>query len=81
MLCAVIGILVVMFDFMVPEKIKEAFSGGVDTFEDEDICYGEDYLNSVFLHEVTISPPTTKAMSVSKRQEGKVFWIANPPSE
>ncbi|XP_029909379.1 dual oxidase maturation factor 2 [Myripristis murdjan] len=58
-LCAVIGFLVVMFDFLIPEKMKEAFSVGVDSYEDEDICYGEGYLNSIFLDGVTTTPLTS----------------------
>lgn len=59
-LCTIIGILVVMFDFLIPEKIKEAFSVGVDSDEDDDVSYVEGYLNSVFIDGVTISPLTTK---------------------
>ncbi|CAB1429519.1 unnamed protein product [Pleuronectes platessa] len=54
-LCTIIGILVVVFDFMIPEKMKEAFSGGVDSDEDEEVTDEEGYLNSVFLEGVTIS--------------------------
>lgn len=59
-LCTIIGILVVLFDFLVPEKIKEAFSVGVDGDDDDDVSYGEGYLNSVFIDGVTISPLKTK---------------------
>lgn len=55
----------VMLNCMVPEKIKEAFSVGVDSYEDEDVSYGEGYLNTVFLDGVTISPLTSKVLSVS----------------
>ncbi|XP_071752800.1 dual oxidase maturation factor 2 [Centroberyx gerrardi] len=58
-LCAVIGILVVMFEFLIPEKMKEAFSVVVDSYEDDDICYGEGYLNSIFLDSVTTTPLTS----------------------
>lgn len=64
-LCTIIGILVVTLNFMIPEKMKEAFSVGVDSYEDEDVSYGEGYLNSVFLDGVTISPVTLKATVVS----------------
>lgn len=60
-LCTSIGILVVMLNFMIPEKMKEAFSVGVDSYDDEDASFGEGYLNSVFLDGVTISPLTSKA--------------------
>ncbi|XP_008289001.1 dual oxidase maturation factor 1 [Stegastes partitus] len=59
-LCTIIGILVVMFNCLVPEKIKEAFSVGVDSYDDDDVSYGEGYMNSVFIDGVTISPLTTK---------------------
>ncbi|CAI5665097.1 dual oxidase maturation factor 1 [Oreochromis niloticus] len=59
-LCTLIGLLVVMFDFLVPEKMKEAFSVGVDSCEDEDESYSEGYLNSFFLDGVTISPVNLK---------------------
>lgn len=54
-----------MLNFLVPEKIKEAFSVGVDSYEDEDVSYGEGYLNTVFLDGVMISPTTSKFTSVS----------------
>lgn len=55
----------VMFNFVIPEKMKEAFSIGVDSYEDEDVSYGEGYLNAVFLDGVTISPLTSKVTTVS----------------
>uniref|UniRef100_A0A3B4WTB7 Dual oxidase maturation factor 2 n=1 Tax=Seriola lalandi dorsalis TaxID=1841481 RepID=A0A3B4WTB7_SERLL len=64
-LCTIIGVLVVLFNFLIPEKMKEAFSSGVDSYEDEDVSYGEGYLNSVFLDGVTISPLTSKVTTVS----------------
>ncbi|XP_019934139.1 dual oxidase maturation factor 1 [Paralichthys olivaceus] len=63
-LCTIIGILVVMFDFMMPEKMKEAFSGGIDSYEDEDGTNEEGYLNSIFLEGVTISPLTSQVSMV-----------------
>lgn len=66
MLCAIIGVSVVTLNFTVPEKIKEAFSGdGGDTYEDEDVSYGESYLNSAFFGGVTISPLASEATEVS----------------
>lgn len=50
---------------MIPEKMNEAFSVGVDSDEDEEVSYGEGYLNSVFLNGVTIPPLTSKVTSVS----------------
>ncbi|XP_038562806.1 dual oxidase maturation factor 2 [Micropterus salmoides] len=58
-LCTLIGILVVMLNVIIPEKMNEAFSIGVDSYEDEDGSYGEGYLNSVFLNEVTTLPMTS----------------------
>lgn len=55
----------VMFDFLIPEKVKEAFSVGVDSCEDEDVSYGEGYLNTIFLEGVTVPSLTTKRVSVS----------------
>ncbi|XP_037539633.1 dual oxidase maturation factor 1 [Nematolebias whitei] len=59
-LCTITGILVVTLNFLMPEKMKAAFSVGVDSCEDEDDFYGEGYLNSVFLEEAMISPLTSK---------------------
>ncbi|XP_034541532.1 dual oxidase maturation factor 1 isoform X1 [Notolabrus celidotus] len=60
LLCTIIGILVVILNFMMPEKMKEAFSVGVDSYEDEDASYGEGYLNTVFLDGVKSLPLTSK---------------------
>ncbi|KAM4618176.1 dual oxidase maturation factor 2 [Polymixia lowei] len=62
-LCAVIGFLVVLLEWLIPEKIKEAFSVGVDSYEDDDICYGEGYLNSIF-HEGVTSTPLTSVVNL-----------------
>ncbi|XP_070686593.1 dual oxidase maturation factor 1 [Pempheris klunzingeri] len=59
-LCTIIGVLVVMLNILIPERIREAFSVGVESYEDEDGFYGEGYLNTVFLDGVTISPLTSK---------------------
>lgn len=50
-------------NLLIPEIIIEAFSVGVDSYEDEDVSDGEGYLNAVFLDGVTISPLTSKAVS------------------
>lgn len=63
-LCTVIGVLVVIMNFSAPEKMKEAFSVAVDSCEDEDISYGETYLNSAFLDDVTVSPCTFTEVTV-----------------
>ncbi|KAK0139024.1 Dual oxidase maturation factor 2 [Merluccius polli] len=63
-LCAVIGMAVVMFDCLIPEKMKEAFSVVVDSEEEEDSCSGKGYLNSVFLEEGT-TPPLTSVITIA----------------
>ncbi|KAM9814706.1 dual oxidase maturation factor 2 [Syngnathus typhle] len=65
-LCAVIGVLVVVMNWIVPEKMREAFSVGVDSFEDEDISYGATYVNSAILDDVTVSPCTTPEVIVER---------------
>nr|XP_061825720.1 dual oxidase maturation factor 1-like isoform X1 [Nerophis lumbriciformis] len=66
LLCAVIGLLVVILSFMLPEKMKEAFSDCVDSCEDEDISNGETYLNPAFLDEITVLPhSSTRVTEVS----------------
>ncbi|XP_047452509.1 dual oxidase maturation factor 2 [Mugil cephalus] len=62
-LCSVIGILVVTFNLLIPEKMKAAFSVGVDSYEDDSVSYGEGHLNSVFLDGVIITPLTSKTMT------------------
>ncbi|XP_075883264.1 dual oxidase maturation factor 1 [Nelusetta ayraudi] len=59
-LCTLVGLSVVTLYFLMPERIKEAFSVGVDSYEDEGALHEEGYLNSVFLDGVTISPLTLK---------------------
>lgn len=54
-----------LLDFLMPEKMKEAFSVGVDSYEDEDVYYGEGYLNTVFIDGVTVLPLTSKVTAVS----------------
>nr|XP_061812887.1 dual oxidase maturation factor 2-like [Nerophis lumbriciformis] len=65
-LCTIIGVVVVMMNFLVPEKIKEAFSVGMETCEDEDVSYGETYLNSAILDHVTVSPGACLTPSFSQ---------------
>ncbi|XP_036004397.1 dual oxidase maturation factor 2 [Fundulus heteroclitus] len=59
-LCAIIGVFVVMLNFLMPEKIKAAFSVGFDSCEDEDQSCPEGYLNSVFLNGEMYLPRTPK---------------------
>ncbi|XP_029952535.1 dual oxidase maturation factor 1 [Salarias fasciatus] len=60
LLCAVIGSLVVLLNFLIPEKMKEAFSVGVDSDENDRYSYGNGYVNSVFVDGVIIYPMTSK---------------------
>ena len=55
MLCAVIGMAVVLFDCLIPEKMKQAFSIAVESEEEEDAYSETGYLNSVFLEEGPVS--------------------------
>ncbi|XP_046890982.1 dual oxidase maturation factor 2 [Hypomesus transpacificus] len=54
-LCAVIGVVVVLLDCLVPEKIREAFSVDMDNSDDDEVNFGEGYVNSSFLEEMTLS--------------------------
>ncbi|KAG7281014.1 hypothetical protein CRUP_016646 [Coryphaenoides rupestris] len=46
-LCTLIGMALVMFDCLIPEKLKAAFSVAVDSEEEEEgSCSGRGYLNS-----------------------------------
>lgn len=60
MLCTLVGLSVVTLNLVMPERIKGAFSAGVDSYEDEGVFHEEGFLNSVFLDGVTISPLTLK---------------------
>lgn len=53
----------VMLNYLMPDKMKAAFSVGVDSCEEDDAPYGEGYLNSVFLVGATISPSNVTAVS------------------
>ncbi|XP_030621161.1 dual oxidase maturation factor 1-like [Chanos chanos] len=69
-LCALIGILVVLMDCLMPEKMKEVFSIGVDGCEDENY-EGESYFNTNLVETVTldgviISKESTKVDNQTK---------------
>ncbi|XP_036400229.1 dual oxidase maturation factor 1-like [Megalops cyprinoides] len=55
LLCCLIGVVVIILDCLVPEKMRDAFSVGADD-PDEDSCLGEGYINANFLDEVTTLP-------------------------
>ncbi|CAL1594928.1 unnamed protein product [Knipowitschia caucasica] len=59
LLCAVIGTLVVVFYFLTPEKLKEAFSAGVDTDDDDESSFIEGYFNTAFLDGITVTPSSS----------------------
>ncbi|XP_055011845.1 dual oxidase maturation factor 1 [Boleophthalmus pectinirostris] len=60
LLCATIGILVVVLYFLIPDKLKEAFSAGVYIDEDDDSSSREGYFNTIFLDGVIVTPATSK---------------------
>ncbi|XP_017160695.1 dual oxidase maturation factor 2 isoform X3 [Poecilia reticulata] len=65
-LCTIIGFFVVMLYFLMPEKVKAAFSLRFDSYEDEDKSCPEGYLNSVFLNGEMHLPLTPKVTPVSR---------------
>ncbi|XP_026059262.1 dual oxidase maturation factor 1-like isoform X2 [Carassius auratus] len=67
LLCAVIGLVVVLLDCLFPARMREVFSVGVDNEDDE--CHtGEGYLNSGFLEGV-IYDDDTQTGNVSMSQQ------------
>ncbi|KAJ8343512.1 hypothetical protein SKAU_G00308410 [Synaphobranchus kaupii] len=58
-LCVLTGILVITLDCLIPERMKGAFSVGVDDDDYDDNCSAEGYQNSNFLEAVTTLPPVT----------------------
>ncbi len=67
LLCAVIGLVVVLLDCLFPARIREVFSVGVDNEDDE--CHtAEGYLNSGFLEGV-IYDDNTQTGNVSMSQQ------------
>ncbi|XP_076863368.1 dual oxidase maturation factor 1 isoform X2 [Brachyhypopomus gauderio] len=67
LLCAVIGIAVILLDILIPEKMKEAFSVGLDS-ADDDVYSGEGYLNTSFLEGVSLDALTVKGVSKERQQ-------------
>ncbi|KAJ8002560.1 hypothetical protein DPEC_G00160170 [Dallia pectoralis] len=68
-LCLLIGVIVVVLDWLIPERIREAFSVGVDN-EEDDVYFGEGYLNSNFLTGVsTITDDLGKAIKQTSLKE------------
>ncbi|KAJ8340757.1 hypothetical protein SKAU_G00353900 [Synaphobranchus kaupii] len=55
-LCFLIGAMVVILDSLMPEKMREAFSVGVDDSDEDSL--GEGYMNATFVDEVTAVPAT-----------------------
>ncbi|XP_016097067.1 dual oxidase maturation factor 1-like, partial [Sinocyclocheilus grahami] len=67
LLCAVIGLMVVLLDCLFPARMREVFSVGVDN-EDDESHTGEGYLNSGFLEGV-IYDDNTQTENVSLSQQ------------
>lgn len=66
LLCAIIGLVVVILNCAMPEKMKEVFGvGSVDDEDDEDATHGEGHLSSVFPDDLTISAFASKVRLVS----------------
>ncbi|XP_066523960.1 dual oxidase maturation factor 1 [Hoplias malabaricus] len=67
LLCALIGIAVILLDMMFPEKIREAFSIGIDD-EDDNIYPEKGYLNAGFFEGVSLDGVIVKGMSKEPQQ-------------
>ncbi|KAL0968669.1 hypothetical protein UPYG_G00269970 [Umbra pygmaea] len=78
-LCFTLGVSVVIMDTLAPEKLREAFSDVMDN-EDDEISYGEGYLNTSFLGGVTTIPLTTTELSMNDIGKGSLQESANEPS-
>lgn len=61
LLCAVIGIAVILLNCLIPEKMREAFSVGVDEDDYNDMySISEGYINTAFLEGVSLEGVTVK---------------------
>lgn len=64
-----IGIVVILLDCVIPEKMREAFSVGVDEDDDNDMySISEGYLNTSFLEEVSLEGVTVKTTNQEPQQ-------------
>lgn len=68
LLCALLGIFVMLLDCLVPEKMREAFSVGVDEDDSEIYSISEGYLNTSFLEEVSLEGVTVKTTNQEPQQ-------------
>lgn len=69
LLCAVIGSVVVLLDCLIPEKMRDAFSVGVDEDDDNDMySISEGYINTSFLEGVSLEGVTVKRMNQEPQQ-------------
>lgn len=69
LLCAVIGIVVILLDCLIPEKMRAAFSVGVDEDDDNDMyLISEGYLNTSFLEEISLESVTVKTTNQEPQQ-------------
>lgn len=69
LLSAVIGIVVILLDCLIPEKMREAFSVGVDEDDDNDMhSISEGYINTSFLEGVSLEGVTVKTTNQEPQQ-------------
>lgn len=65
-----IGIVVILLDCLIPEKMRAAFSVGVDEDDDDNDMYliSEGYLNTSFLEEISLESVTVKTTNQEPQQ-------------
>ncbi|XP_076124553.1 dual oxidase maturation factor 1 [Alosa pseudoharengus] len=64
-LCTLIGVLVVLLDLLVPDRVREVFSvGGDDDEDDQHSDFPHGYFNSSFLERVTIEGGMKKGVTL-----------------
>lgn len=69
LLCAVIGFVVILLDCLIPEKMREAFSVGVDEDDDNDMySISEGYINTSFLDGVSLEGVSVKRTNQEPQQ-------------
>ncbi|KAK2834505.1 hypothetical protein Q7C36_015206 [Tachysurus vachellii] len=69
LLCAAIGFVVILLDCLIPEKMKEAFSVGVDEDDDNDMySISEGYINTSFLDGMSLEGVSVKRTNQEPQQ-------------
>lgn len=68
LLCAVIGFAVMLLDFLIPEKMKEVFSVGVDEDNSDTYSISEGYINTSFLDGGSLEGVTVKTTNQEPQQ-------------